>query len=309
MSGDLVDITGYRKSDQAQRIRRARECHGHRDQADRRGLGSRSGSGLRAPRSSTAGKSSGRASRQRRSTSWLGLDACLGTRHAPHGNPATPHKESRMYARQERPRVGFLAACAASALLAVPAVIAAGAGDPSDARTRYLQERAMCDSGESHQDRATCLREAGAAYDQARRGGLDDGRAQYQLCKRTGPMQRPAARGARRLPSSNTGPGRNARKRRGRRYLQGTRHSGNPVGRRLTTGERHVAGRTQDARRGPEVIFRGRPHRRLIEIGSGTSEPSRPAWRWRRGIPAIALCQGAPPRNEIKTRDVAMPRG
>ena len=104
-----------------------------------------------------------------------------------------------MYARQTRARLGFLATCVVSALLAAPAVIAAGGGDPSDARTRYLQERAMCDSGQSHQDRATCLREAGAAYDQARRGGLDDGRAQYQLnalvrCNALPPEERDACR-------------------------------------------------------------------------------------------------------------------
>lgn len=35
-------------------------------------------------------------------------------------------------------------------------------------------ERAVCLRGESHQDVATCLREAGAAYEQAKRGGRDD---------------------------------------------------------------------------------------------------------------------------------------
>ena len=54
------------------------------------------------------------------------------------------------------------------------------AAPPSDAQTRYQQERAACESGRSYQDRATCLKEAGAAYEEARRGRLDDGRAQYQ---------------------------------------------------------------------------------------------------------------------------------
>ena len=45
------------------------------------------------------------------------------------------------------------------------------------AQARYQQERAVCISGQSNQDRATCLQEAGAAFAQARREGLDDGQA------------------------------------------------------------------------------------------------------------------------------------
>jgi hypothetical protein len=51
---------------------------------------------------------------------------------------------------------------------------AAAAGAPlSHAQQRYQQERAVCLSGQSNQDRATCLQEAGAALHEARRGGLD----------------------------------------------------------------------------------------------------------------------------------------
>jgi hypothetical protein len=85
-----------------------------------------------------------------------------------------------MYARQTQIRFRALALCAVSAFLGVSAALAADAAGLSDARARYQQERAVCESGRSHQDRATCLREAGAAYEQARRGGLSDGQARYQ---------------------------------------------------------------------------------------------------------------------------------
>lgn len=45
----------------------------------------------------------------------------------------------------------------------------------SEAQARFQQERSACLSGESHQDRKTCLKEAGAAYAQARRGDLGNG--------------------------------------------------------------------------------------------------------------------------------------
>lgn len=44
----------------------------------------------------------------------------------------------------------------------------------SDAAQRYRQDRAACLSGQSHQDRATCLKEAGAALAEARRGRLSN---------------------------------------------------------------------------------------------------------------------------------------
>jgi hypothetical protein len=58
----------------------------------------------------------------------------------------------------------------------------AGAADMNEGRAsaaaRYEVERAMCLRGESHQDTTTCLREAGAAYEQAKRIGLKDDSAQ-----------------------------------------------------------------------------------------------------------------------------------
>ena len=50
----------------------------------------------------------------------------------------------------------------------------------ADIQARYLKERAVCLQGMSHQDRATCLKEAGAARDEARRGLLNDGDAKYK---------------------------------------------------------------------------------------------------------------------------------
>ena len=64
------------------------------------------------------------------------------------------------------------------ALLVVPAAWAAT--PDTDAQARYQQERAACVNGQSHQDRATCMREAGAALYEARRGQLDDHGADYQ---------------------------------------------------------------------------------------------------------------------------------
>lgn len=65
-----------------------------------------------------------------------------------------------------------------SSLLVMVAALAAGAAwsapdsGRASAAARYEVERAMCLRGESTQDRDTCLREAGAAYAQAKRGGL-----------------------------------------------------------------------------------------------------------------------------------------
>lgn len=75
--------------------------------------------------------------------------------------------------------LGLAAAwCASAGLLgALPALAAdpsQPAGTPADIEAAYQRERALCLSGLTHQERADCLREAGAARAEARRGLLKD---------------------------------------------------------------------------------------------------------------------------------------
>jgi hypothetical protein len=74
-----------------------------------------------------------------------------------------------------RPKWALLALCAT---LGSAYALAANKTDSADALARYRQERAVCMSGQSNQDRATCLREASAALADAKRGALGDGAAQ-----------------------------------------------------------------------------------------------------------------------------------
>ncbi len=58
---------------------------------------------------------------------------------------------------------------------------AASAASPSaDAQARYRSEMAICNSGQSNQDPATCRTEARNALAEARRGGLTTAPDQYQ---------------------------------------------------------------------------------------------------------------------------------
>lgn len=68
----------------------------------------------------------------------------------------------------------------AGGALAALSMLAAVAGTATDGRARYEAERAACLNGNSNQDQSTCLKEAGAANDEARRGGLKDGDVEYR---------------------------------------------------------------------------------------------------------------------------------
>jgi len=69
---------------------------------------------------------------------------------------------------------------AAAGLLITSAALAAGASGKSNAEldAQYQREKAVCTSGQSNQDKATCLREAGAAYQQAKQGSLQTNQSQ-----------------------------------------------------------------------------------------------------------------------------------
>lgn len=76
----------------------------------------------------------------------------------------------------------FPASAAAALLLFAGAATAA---TTSEAQQRYQQERAACMTGASNQDRATCLREAGAALRESKRDGLAGGSTRELGANRT----------------------------------------------------------------------------------------------------------------------------
>ena len=59
------------------------------------------------------------------------------------------------------------------------AVLATTNTSLADARARYRQDMADCNSGKSNLDRSTCRREAQSAFLEARRGGLNDDTSKY----------------------------------------------------------------------------------------------------------------------------------
>lgn len=68
----------------------------------------------------------------------------------------------------------------AGVLLVCAGAQAAPPGAAADAQARYRQEMAVCDSGQSNQDRPTCRIEAQRALAAARAGALSDAPGQYQ---------------------------------------------------------------------------------------------------------------------------------
>jgi hypothetical protein len=65
----------------------------------------------------------------------------------------------------------------AAALAGAFASATAFAAEPvatNDAKALYLKEKANCEAGNTTQDKATCLKEAGAALDQKKKGKLDN---------------------------------------------------------------------------------------------------------------------------------------
>ena len=95
---------------------------------------------------------------------------------------ATPSRAATRSSRRRHPIFRSGSLCAMSAVFSVCAAAATAVAETpaADIQARYQQERAKCLDGRSNQDRATCLKEAGAARDEARKGRLDDGDAKYR---------------------------------------------------------------------------------------------------------------------------------
>jgi hypothetical protein len=72
-------------------------------------------------------------------------------------------------------RASVLALCVIGSAFSASAAMAANAA--SDANARYQEERAVCMSGRSNQDRTTCLKEAGAALKEAKMGRFNGAEA------------------------------------------------------------------------------------------------------------------------------------
>ena len=65
-------------------------------------------------------------------------------------------------------------------LVGASGALAAPQSASAEAQTRYRQDMAVCNGGQSNQDRATCRLEAKNALTAAKRGALSDAPGQYQ---------------------------------------------------------------------------------------------------------------------------------
>lgn len=68
--------------------------------------------------------------------------------------------------------------------LGLAPALAADKPEPAAAAARFQQERALCTSGQSNQERATCLREAQAALAEAKKLQLDGDASQFAVNER-----------------------------------------------------------------------------------------------------------------------------
>jgi hypothetical protein len=73
----------------------------------------------------------------------------------------------------------------AMAAMFLSGAAAASGAAMSEAQRTYQSERAVCLSGQSNEDRATCLKEAGAALQEARRANLGTARDDQLAQNRT----------------------------------------------------------------------------------------------------------------------------
>ena len=85
-----------------------------------------------------------------------------------HSHTAAPHA------------VRWMAFACVLSITSILTMTIAHAESAAEAQANYKKEKAACLSGQTNQDRATCLREAGAAYADAKRGRLDNDNKQYE---------------------------------------------------------------------------------------------------------------------------------
>jgi hypothetical protein len=89
-------------------------------------------------------------------------------------SPETPMSP---YRHSPRTAIGAVAATAAIAFVAAfadPVFAADATGAADSANAHYLKDRADCNAGRTAEDRATCLKEAGAAQVERKRNQLDN---------------------------------------------------------------------------------------------------------------------------------------